>query len=172
MVGHVSSEASVSFSGAQNTTVGGHQEEAGKSKDFCRWRPAGAEETAGAQPGAVPLGSEFLKLLEMQRESRGLLNGLSATFQQLRGCVEESKSLQSQEMVPAFRGTEANTASVGSAMEGLGQEMIAMGGSIQDMVKFPRTIAEGLGSMLETQRAMAGGFRSMAQTQRALAVGL
>ncbi|XP_078075436.1 uncharacterized protein LOC144497873 [Mustelus asterias] len=172
MVGHVSGETPGSLSGAHSTTAHVHHVEMGRSKDSGAQRSAGAKETAGPQPGAGLLGSVLPKLFEMQTQSRRLQEGMSVTFQQLQDLLEESHSLQVQEVVPALRGTQANIARVASAVESLGQEMVAMGGRVQGMAESLRSMTEGPGSMLETQRVMVAGFESLSQSQRAMAEGL
>ena len=119
--------------------------------------------------------------------------GLTATLDQLRGCWEEFQSFQVDQLLPVMRASQADTARVASAVEGLGQGILTMVGKLQAMAESQQATAEGLSRLLEilwpmaerleslqeiqrdsteTQRAMAATHENVTQSQRATAEGL
>ena len=84
--GPVSVEASGSLSGEHDTAAVVHRVEEGTSEATGMRGLAGGEDPAGPRPHAGPLRSLLPQLLEMQRQSQGMQEGLTATLDRLRGC--------------------------------------------------------------------------------------
>ncbi|XP_078060497.1 uncharacterized protein LOC144486345 [Mustelus asterias] len=129
--------------------------EVGTSEGSGTRRSAGGQDSAVPTPDAGPQGLFLPRLVEMHQQTRGDVEGLSATVLRLQGCSEESNRVLLQEVVPTQRGNQINTARVVTAVESLAQGSVLMGDRVQAILETQRTMGEGVAGTQEAQRSMA-----------------
>ncbi|XP_078067540.1 uncharacterized protein LOC144492869 [Mustelus asterias] len=155
-VGPVSGEASGSLSGEHDAPDNVHRVEEGTSEASGGLPEARTQLDPRLHAG--PLRSLLPQLLEMQQQSQGMQEGLTATLDQLRGCWEESQSFQEDQLLPVLHGSQANTARGASAVENLRQRILTMSGRLQAMAESQQATAESQRAMAESQQTTAEGL--------------
>ncbi|XP_038674032.1 uncharacterized protein LOC119977325 [Scyliorhinus canicula] len=105
------------------------------------------------------------ELLQMVSQGHEIQEGISVTFLRLQGQLEESQSLQAQDMVLAMRGIQVNSARAMTTVENREHGTRAISGGVQGMSQSLTTMAEGLNIFSHSLRGMPDSLRDVSQTQ-------